>query len=131
MARAAAIVIGLCVLLAGCATVPTTTYPAETYASETAAALQAKVLSVTDAAASGDPDTALIRLDELQATLFDEFAKGSVTQARFDSISAAIGLVRADLDLLIREQASDDAPTPSNTGKPGKPDKEDKPDKDD
>jgi hypothetical protein len=125
MRRAAAIMIGMCVLLAGCAASPDTTYT-----SDTVATLQTKVLSVTDAAASGDPESALARLDELQATLLDEFARGTVNQARFDSISAAIGLVRADLDLLIREQSSDDETdrAPSNSEKPEKPEKSEKDD---
>ncbi|MDJ0334717.1 hypothetical protein QMG83_05720 [Salinibacterium sp. G-O1] len=62
------------------------------------------MLAVTDASAAGDPVSALARLDELQAALLDANAKGTVEQSRFDSISAAIALVRADLEKAIAAQ---------------------------
>ncbi|MGV8971732.1 MAG: hypothetical protein ACOH10_05380 [Rhodoglobus sp.] len=62
------------------------------------------MLAVTDASAAGDPASALARLDELQAALLDANAKGTVDQSRFDSISAAIALVRADLEKAIAAQ---------------------------
>ena len=124
--------------LAGCASQPDDAYPAET-----AELLQAGVLSVTEAAATGDPQTALTLLDELQASLLDEFDSGTVDQARYDSITASITLVRADLELAVSQQVetsvdeTEEPAAPGNSGntgkpdKPGKPDKEDKPGKDD
>ncbi|MBC7589841.1 MAG: hypothetical protein H7226_02200 [Salinibacterium sp.] len=117
------VVVGL--LLSGCASSSETQYPAAT--------LQAAVLAVSDASAAGDPSAALTRLDELQASLLDERARGTVDQARFDSVSAAIELVRTDLERAIAEQAEvvrkqtedDNRRNSPEPEKPGKPEKDD------
>lgn len=113
----AAATLVLALALTGCAPSPTTTY-----SEATATSLQAGVLAVTEAAASGDPRSAVTRLAELESILLDEFARGNVSQERFDSISASIALVRADLDYAVT-QLDDDKPGNSNKpDKPGKPD---------
>ncbi len=99
MRRIAAVVLGVSLLLSGCAT-----QPENPYAGATAESLQTSVLAVTEASAAGDPAAALARLDELQAALLDAKAKGTVEQSRFDSINAAIALVRADLEQAIAAQ---------------------------
>ena len=111
-------------LLAGCAASPD-----QDYAAEAVATLQAGVLAVTEASASGDVAGALDRLDELQASLLAEYEMGTVSEARFASVSAAIALVRADLERLMIEQDEEDRL--GNSDKPGKPDEPDKPDKPD
>ncbi|CAN5319765.1 hypothetical protein BH09ACT5_BH09ACT5_19730 [soil metagenome] len=108
--------------LAGCAAPTTDDYPAAT-----AQALQARVLTVTEAAASGDATAALARLDELEAALLDAHARGTVDDGRYESITAAIALVRADLEAVVAEEST--APAPGNSDKPQKPGKPDKPDK--
>ena len=130
----AAVVVALGIGLAGCA-------PAgPVYTSEAAQALQSSVLAVTEAAAEDDPDSALARLDELQAALDAQLAGGGIDQARYDSVSAAVSAVRADLQSAIdARQAEEAAVTPeesgpgnsNNSNKPGKPDKPGKPGKDD
>jgi predicted component of type VI protein secretion system len=118
---AAVLVLGL----AGCS--------AQTHAYPTATAqlLRESVASVTQAAADGDPATALTRLDELHATLLDEHAKGAVDDARFDSISESIELVRIDLEALIADQNTGPTTNPVDPVKPGKPGRPDKPGKKD
>ena len=121
MRRVSALLLAACLLLAGCAASPEKNYP-----SEVVATLQAGVLAVTEASASGDPAAAMDRLDELQATLLDANAKGTVTEARFTSISAAITLVRADLERVISAQVETSVPKENgNSGKPEKPGKDD------
>ncbi len=121
MRRVWTLLLASCLLLAGCAASPD-----QDYASETVATLQAGVLAVTEASASGDPAVALDRLDELQASLLEEYETGTVSEARFASVSAAISLVRADLERLVNEQDEENAP--GNSDKPGKPDKPEKKD---
>lgn len=82
-------------VLTGCAQ-QSTEYPAET-----ASALQSQVLLVSESAADGDPETALVRLDELEASVKDALARETITQERYDSIIASITLVRADLESAI------------------------------
>lgn len=116
----------LAVGLAGCAPEHDAAYPPAS-----AETLQAGVLAVSQAAASDDAESALTRLDELQAALLDCKARGAIGDARFDSISAAIELVRADLEKAAAEQAPTENPedSPGNSDKPGKPGKPDKPGK--
>jgi predicted small secreted protein len=131
MRRITAIVLATCIVLSGCATDD----GSGTYDTATADALQSAVLSVTEASASGDPDSALTRLNELQATLLGAYTAGSVSQARFDMVTAAIDQVRADLELAIRESTgtTDDESDsiPEKPGKSDKPEKPGKPGKDD
>jgi hypothetical protein len=113
-----------CVIaLTGCASTgaPSSTPRASTqsqYSSDVAARLQSEVLSVTSAAAAGDPATALARLDELSAVLADAKANNQVTAARFLSVSASIDLVRGDLETAVAAQIAQDNPVKST--KPGK-----------
>ena len=131
--RRIAVVGALLLALSGCAQ-----QSGPDYGPDTAAGLQAGVLSVTESAAAGDPDAALARLDELQASLLEQQDAGAVSQSRFESISAAIALVRADLELAIRERdAAEESENsgpgnsgPGNSDKPGKPEKPGKPGKD-
>ena len=126
MRRLSVVLVAVGLLLAGCASSPETQYPAET-----AASLQAGVLAVSEASAAADPSAALIRLDELQASLLDERARGTVDQARFDSVSAAIELVRTDLERAIAEQAEVVPEDPENNNRKNspEPEKSEKPEK--
>lgn len=76
-------------LLAGCTS---------GYSPETAAGLQARVVTVTDASAAGDWATASTALAELAADAADARADGLITEARYDTIMAAIALVDAELE---------------------------------
>ena len=129
IAVVAAIMLSLGVGLGGCAAPEPVSYTPEA-----AQALQGSVLSVTEAAAAGDAESALARLAELEAALLDQLARGAIDQARFDSVTAAIALVRADLELAIEQDAEPVEPDnsgPGNSDKPDKPDKPGKPGKDD
>ena len=120
---AAAVAIALGLGLAGCAAPPA-------YTTEAAGVLQSSVLAVTEAAAAGDPASGIARLDELQVAVDAQLASGGIDQARYDRISAAIALVRADLQAAIDEATvTTDDSGPGNSDKPGKPDKPDKPGK--
>lgn len=90
----ALVVAGL--LLGGCSQSPP-------YAPESAIALQSHLLEVTEAAAEGDAEAALVRLDELLVATKVELANGGISQARHDSILAAIALVRLDLERIVAE----------------------------
>lgn len=132
MRRMTAIVLGTCILLSGCA--PSAE---DRYATEIAGSFQSSVMAVTEASAAGDPQSALARLDELQDSLLTAFDAGSVPQSRFDDMTAAIALVRADLELAVIQSAEvvtdddDDDDAPDKPGNSDKPDKPEKPDKDD
>lgn len=108
-------------ILSGCAgtEVPKSTPTAAAYPSDVASRLQSAVQSVSSSAAD-DPTTALARLDELTATLADARARGEVSAARFHSISAAIVLVRADLEAAIAAQNDLQPGTNDTPEKPGK-----------
>ncbi|MES2093986.1 MAG: hypothetical protein V4531_09270 [Actinomycetota bacterium] len=120
----AAGVMSVAIALTGCsgtsvpAATPATSTTTPTYPLDVAARLQSAVLSVSSSAAGNDPTAALTRLDELTTTLSDARARGEVTSARFDSISAAIALVRADLEAVIAAQNA----KPGKSDKPGKGD---------
>jgi hypothetical protein len=73
------------------------------YATSTAADLQQSVLHVTRAAGDGEYAAARTRLEELEVATKVAHARGELTEARHDSILAAIALVRADLEALIAE----------------------------
>jgi hypothetical protein len=120
--RAALLATGLLaitIVLTGCAGsgTPVAAPKASPYSSTVASELQAGVLSVTSSAAGGDPTAALARLDELTAALANARARGAVTTARFDSITASIALVRADLEAAVTAQNDQ---KPGRTDKPGK-----------
>lgn len=104
------------IVLTGCSGngVPAGTPTTSAYSADVASRLQSAVMSVSSSAAGDDPSTALTRLNELSATLADARARGAVSPTRFDSISAAIALVRTDLEAAIAAQ---------NDSKPGKSDK--------
>ena len=83
--------------LSGCAAQP----EPSPYATAAAADLQQTVLHVTEAAGDGEYAAASTRLDELEVAAKVAHARGELTEARRDSILAAIALVRADLERLI------------------------------
>ena len=78
-------------VLAGCGTA------APDLQKDAAQQLQAKVLTVSEAAAGNDPAAALKSLDELVAQLDASAADGGVSFKRHQSIMKAIEPVRADL----------------------------------
>ncbi len=110
----------LALALAGCAGV------ASDYPATTASAFQQQVLATTSAAADGDYEAAITRLDELEVAVADALADGTISQARGDSILGAIALVRADLVALLDGPGKSDEPKPDKPkpDKPGKPDKD-------
>lgn len=112
----AASVLAIALLLSGCAPSPTSEY-----SDETASALQAGVLEVTETSAAGDYEAAMVRLDELEASLKDALAKGTVTTQRYESVLAAIALVRADLtaELAQQEVEEEQDSKPGNGGGKG------------
>ena len=119
----------LCVAaLTGCAQ-ESSEYPAET-----ASALQAQVLLVSESAAAADPATALVRLAELEAGAKDALARETITPERYESIIAAIALVRVDLETavaLIEQQQLEEQQRQEEENKDGDKgnDDEDKPGK--
>lgn len=102
--------------------------PPSTFANTAAAELQSAVLAVTEAAQSGDYAAAAGQLDALEAAAIGAFARGEMSDARFDAIMVAIGLVRGDLEAAISasiepeettEPVVDPAPPASGTGGSG------------
>jgi hypothetical protein len=89
--------------------------------------LQAGVVEVADAAATGDFAAGLTRLDELQAELDAAIDAGGVTAQAAVTIQTAIDAVRADLVTLATPEPG---PAPGKEEKPGKGDKPEKPGKD-
>jgi membrane protein involved in colicin uptake len=92
-----AIVLTAALMLSGCAA----QNEPSPYATTAAANLQQTVLHVTEAARDGEYPAARTRLDELEVATKVAHARGELSQARHDSILAAIALVRADLEQLI------------------------------
>ncbi len=82
---------------------------AEDYSRDTAGTLQAQVWEISRAAASGDLYLAEMRLNELIAIVRDSFVRGWLSEARRDSILAAITLVRLDLERAIFAQEQQEA----------------------
>jgi hypothetical protein len=93
--------------LTGCA-------PASIHA-DTSQALQQNVVTIADAAASGDVATALAEVDRLQQQVTAGIADGSVSAADGERIQAALDQVRADLLALVPatedEATTDSEPT--------------------
>lgn len=109
----------LVIALTGCVGTgaPVQTPTASAYSAAVASRLQSAVLAVSSASAAGDPSAAIARLDELAAILADARARGEVTTARFESITASLALVRADLEAAVAAQTDQ---KPGKTEKPGK-----------
>jgi hypothetical protein len=107
--------------LSGCsssANAPAST-SANAYPPATAQALQSQVLAVSQTAADGDFDGSLTVLDELDASVKDALARGTIGKNRYTSISAAIALVRSDLESAVAAELQQQQ-TPSPTPKPAK-----------
>ncbi|MCU1439903.1 MAG: hypothetical protein JWP85_900 [Rhodoglobus sp.] len=85
--------IALSLGLGGCAQAPD-------LPDDVATALQSHVMDVSTAAADLDYATALTRLAELDVSLDDAIARGTITAERAQAIRSAIELVRADLTAL-------------------------------
>jgi hypothetical protein len=83
------------------ATMLTFTSCASPYDQATKDDLREGVIAVSQASAAGDWLGAIARLDELAAEVSAAREAGKVDDARFDSIVAAMELVRADLDLAV------------------------------
>ena len=111
-------------VLSGCSS-QSTGYPAAT-----AQALQSQVLAVSQSSAGGDFAGSLTILDELDASVKDALARGTISKDRYTSISAAIALVRSDLESAVaaelqrqqqqQQQEQQQQQTPTPTPKPGK-----------
>jgi len=78
-------------VFSGCSPTPTA------LSEEVSTDMQSGVVAVAEAAAAGDPASAMARLDELQLRLDAALAAGEVSAERADAIQAAIDTVRADL----------------------------------
>jgi hypothetical protein len=96
------------------------------YSEQVARPLQEQVLAVANGAAAGQPDVSLTRLNELVASLTDARARGTVSSERYESITAAIALVRGDLEAAITAQ--NEQLQQQQQKNPGKP-KDEKPPK--
>jgi hypothetical protein len=83
---------------------------------DVATALQSHVMAVSTAAADLDYVTALTRLAELEVTLDDAIARGTITAERAQAIRSAIELVRTDLTALSvpPEPVDEDTSGPGN-----------------
>ena len=112
-----ALAVALALTACSAASTPAVIPTVSTYPSDTASRLQSGVLAVSSTVAGGDPTAALARLDELAATLADARARGQVTSARFDSVTASMALVRADLESAIAALVDQ---KPGKTDEPGK-----------
>lgn len=77
--------------------------------------VQAEVLEVSQLSAEADFDAALLALAELEVSLKDARARGLLTEERYESVMAAMTMVRADLEAAIAAQAPP-APTPEPEG---------------
>ena len=87
---------------------------------DVATALQSHVMAVSTAAAGLDYATALTRLAELEVTLDNEIARGTITPERAEAIRSAIELVRTDLTALSQPpEPVDDAPKEPGNGNGG------------
>lgn len=94
-----AVLFAVTVGLTGCAE------PESEYGSDIADRLQGEVLEVSTLSAQGDFAAALLALTELDAELKDARARGDLTEERYESVTAAAALVRADLEAAIAAQA--------------------------
>lgn len=107
----AAVILALAIGLAGCSS----TEPSRTYAPTAANELQSVVLEVSEAASVDDFAAAAGSLDELEAAAVAAFARGEISNARYEAIMVGIRLVRSDLDTAIAqevEETRDPTPTP-------------------
>jgi outer membrane lipoprotein SlyB len=106
--------------LSGCSSQSNTS--ANAYPAATAQALQSQVLAVSQSTAGGDFAGSLTRLDELDLSVKDALARGTIGKDRYSSISAAIALVRSDLASAVAAelQRQQQLQTPTPTPKPGK-----------
>ena len=95
----AAAVLAVTLMLAGCAG------QTSDYDSKAADRLQSEVLEVSQLAAAADYSAAMLGLAELEAELKDALARGAITAERYESVMAALTLVRADLQAAIDEEA--------------------------
>ncbi|MHA6668783.1 hypothetical protein ACX3O0_07915 [Homoserinimonas sp. A447] len=101
-----AVVFVVAVALTGCA-------PQQSgYGADTAELLQGEVLEISELSAGSDFAAALLALSELEVSLKDARARGLLTEERFESITAALALVKADLEAAIAAQAPPPAPEP-------------------
>lgn len=124
--RVAAVTCGVvlvAVVLSGCApTVPGIDSAAATQ-------LQTSVSTVTQAAATGNPASAIAALDALEAQLRQSTASGAINADRSARIQASIDLVRGDLTAALPTPSPSPSPTVQAPGKQGNNDKGDKGDK--
>jgi hypothetical protein len=103
-----AVIVTLAVGLSGCATSATP----GTFASLAAPKLQAAVLEVTQATYDGDFAQAAAHLDALEVSTIAAYARGELSESRFNAIMMAIALVRADLDEAILANTQQVEPSP-------------------
>ncbi|MHA6696000.1 hypothetical protein [Homoserinimonas sp. A520] len=82
------------------------------YGADTAELLQGEVLEISELSADSDFAAALLALSELEVSLKDARARELLTEERFESITAALALVKADLEAAIAAQAPPPAPEP-------------------
>jgi ATP/maltotriose-dependent transcriptional regulator MalT len=98
------------------------------YPTATAQALQAQVLAVSQGSADGDFSGSLSMLDDLDTSVQKALDRGTISQERYTSITAAIALVRGDLESAVaaeqQQQQQQQQPAPPTTPqpKPGKGD---------
>jgi len=134
MRRLAALFVAAACVLGGCASAPLS------IDASVSATMQADVVEVADAAANGDYESGLARLDELQSALDAAIADEVLSAGKATSIQTAIDAVRADLAELLELATPEPEPAPTtepekpgkgNEDKPGKPEKPGKGNKND
>lgn len=111
MKRRAAVILALAIGLTGCSS----SEPSRTYTPTAANELQSVVLEISEAASVDDFAAAAGSLDRLEAAAVAAFARGEISNARYDAIMVAIRLVRSDLETAIAqevEETRDPTPTP-------------------
>lgn len=81
-----------------------------TYHPDAAERMQGRVHAASVAAQAGDHAAVLDSLATLEVELHDALAREQVTQARFDAVTAAIALVRTDVEAAIAAATPPPAP---------------------
>lgn len=117
MTRRAAVLLALVIALTGCSATEST----RTYTPTAANELQSVVLEVSEAASVDDFAAAAGSLDELEAAAVAAFARGELSNARYEAIMVAIRLVRSDLETAIAQEV-EETRDPTSTPEPAEAD---------
>jgi outer membrane lipoprotein SlyB len=103
--------------LSGCSSPSTSS--AKSYPAATAQSLQSQVFAVSQTAANGDYAGSLTVLAELGVSAKDALSRGTISTERYASISAAIALVRSDLESAVAAEQQQQQQQQQQTTSPG------------